>query len=127
MTTTFDELLGTYHDLSDSERMKGSYLEQLVEQYLENDGVHAPQYTDVWLLKDWPHRPENFTNKDNGIDLVAACTDGGLTAIQVKFYAPGYRIQKHDIDSFLSASSKKPFTSAVVVDTIEGDWSTNAP
>ncbi|SFT44778.1 type ISP restriction/modification enzyme [Arthrobacter sp. ov118] len=106
--------------------MKGSYLEQLVEQYLENDGVHAPQYTDVWLWRDWPDRPENFTNKDNGIDLVAARTDGGLTAIQVKFYAPGYRIQKHDIDSFLSASSKKPFTNAVVVDTTEGDWSTNA-
>ena len=126
VTTTFDELLGTYRDLSDSERMKGSYLEQLVEQYLENDGVHAPQYTDVWLWRDWPDRPENFTNKDNGIDLVAARTDGGLTAIQVKFYAPGYRIQKHDIDSFLSASSKKPFTNAVVVDTTEGDWSTNA-
>ncbi|WP_190990032.1 type ISP restriction/modification enzyme [Pseudarthrobacter sulfonivorans] len=106
--------------------MKGSYLEQLVEQYLENDGVHAPQYTDVWLWRDWPNRPESFTNKDNGIDLVAARTDGGLTAIQVKFYAPGYRIQKHDIDSFLSASSKKPFTNAVVVDTTEGDWSTNA-
>ncbi|WP_237759938.1 DEAD/DEAH box helicase [Arthrobacter alpinus] len=126
MTTTFDELLGTYRDLSDSERMKGSYLEQLVEQYLENDGVHAPQYTDVWLWKDWPNRPENFTNKDNGIDLVAARTDGGLTAIQVKFYASGYKIQKNDIDSFLSASSKHPFTNAVVVDTTEGDWSKNA-
>jgi len=126
VTTTFDELLGTYRDLSDSERMKGSYLEQLVEQYLENDGVHAPQYTDVWLWQDWPNRPENFTNKDNGIDLVAARTDGGLTAIQVKFYAPGYKVQKHDIDSFLSASSKNPFTHAVVVDTTEGDWSKNA-
>ncbi|MET3351380.1 UNVERIFIED_ORG: putative helicase [Arthrobacter sp. UYEF1] len=126
MTTTFDALLSSYRDLADSERMKGSYLEQLVEQYLENDGVHAPQYTDVWLWRDWPDRPENFTNKDNGIDLVAARTDGGLTAIQVKFYSPGYRIQKHDIDSFLSASSKKPFTNAVVVDTTEGEWSTNA-
>jgi len=126
VTTTFDELLGTYRDLSDSERMKGSYLEQLVEQYLENDGVHAPQYTDVWLWKDWPNRPENFSNKDNGIDLVAARTDGGLTAIQVKFYAPGYKVQKHDIDSFLSASSKNPFTNAIVVDTTEGDWSKNA-
>lgn len=126
VTTTFDELLGTYRELSDSERMKGSYLEQLVGQFLENDGVHAPQYTEVWLWKDWPNRPENFTNKDNGIDLVAARTDGGLTAIQVKFYAPGYKIQKHDIDSFLSASSKHPFTNAVVVDTTEGDWSKNA-
>ena len=126
VTTSFDELLDTYRDLSDSERMKGSYLEQLVGQFLENDGVHAPQYTDVWLWKDWPDRPENFTNKDNGIDLVAARNDGGLTAIQVKFYAPGYKIQKHDIDSFLSASSKKPFTNGVVVDTTEGDWSKNA-
>lgn len=124
--TTFDDLLASYRNLSDSERMKGSYLEQLVKQYLENDGVHAPQYTAVWLWKDWPNRPANFTNKDNGIDLVAQRADGGLTAIQVKFYAPGYRIQKHDIDSFLSASSKNPFTNAAVVDTTEGDWSTNA-
>lgn len=85
VTTTFDQLLDSYRDLSDFERMKGSHLEQLVEQYLENDGVYAPQYTDVWLWKDWPNRPENFTNKDNGIDLVAARTDGGLRAIQMKF------------------------------------------
>ncbi|WP_253901545.1 type ISP restriction/modification enzyme [Arthrobacter sp. PAMC 25486] len=90
------------------------------------DGVHAPQYTDVWLWSEWPDRPSNFSNPDNGIDLVAARADGGLTAIQAKFYAPGAKIQKHHIDSFLSASSKKPFTHAVVVDTTEGEWSANA-
>lgn len=79
MTTTFDDLLHTYRDLSDSERMKGSYLEQLVEQYLRNDGVQAPQYKDVWLWRDWPERPANFTNKDNGIERCANTPAGTAT------------------------------------------------
>ncbi|WP_157375031.1 hypothetical protein [Arthrobacter alpinus] len=35
MSTTFDVLLDSYRGLADSERMKGSYFEQLVEQYLK--------------------------------------------------------------------------------------------
>ena len=47
LSTTFDVLLESYRDLADSERMKGSYFEQLVARYLENDGVPALQYTNV--------------------------------------------------------------------------------
>lgn len=102
-------LLESYRDLADSERMKGSYFEQLVARYLENDGVHALQYTNVWLWRDWPERDGK---KDNGIDLVAERQDGGFTAIQCKFYAEGHRIQKSDIDSFISASGKPPSPTA---------------
>lgn len=123
LSTTFDVLLDSYRDLADSERMKGSYFEQLVAKYLENDGVHALQYTNVWLWKDWPERDGK---KDNGIDLVAERQDGGFTAIQCKFYAEGHRIQKSDIDSFISASGKLPFTHRLVVDTTAAPWSPNA-
>lgn len=123
MSTTFDVLLESYRDLADSERMKGNYFEQLVAKYLENDGVHALQYTNVWLWKDWPERDGK---KDNGIDLVAERQDGGFTAIQCKFYAEGHRIQKSDIDSFISASGKPPFTHRLVVDTTAQPWSPNA-
>ncbi|OIH83205.1 damage-inducible protein [Arthrobacter sp. UCD-GKA] len=123
MSTTFDTLLGSYRDLADSERMKGSYFEQLVARYLENDGVQALQYTNVWLWKDWPERDGK---KDNGIDLVAERQDGGFTAIQCKFYAEGHRIQKSDIDSFISASGKPPFTHRLLVDTTAAQWSPNA-
>ena len=103
--------------------MKGNYFEQLVGRYLEKDGVQAPQYRNVWLWRDWPDRAGK---KDNGIDLVAERQDGGFTAIQCKFYAEGHRIQKQDIDSFISASGKPPFTHRLIVDTTGRDWSPNA-
>ncbi|MEV7136514.1 type ISP restriction/modification enzyme [Arthrobacter sp. NPDC093128] len=123
MATTFDVLLDSYRDLADSERMKGNYFEQLVGRYLEKDGVQAPQYRNVWLWRDWPDRDGK---KDNGIDLVAERQDGGFTAIQCKFYAEGHRIQKSDIDSFISASGKPPFTHRLIVDTTGRGWSPNA-
>jgi predicted helicase len=123
VATTFDVLLDSYRDLADSERMKGNYFEQLVGRYLEKDGVQAPQYRNVWLWRDWPDRNGK---KDNGIDLVAERQDGGLTAIQCKFYAEGHRIQKQDIDSFISASGKLAFSHRLVVDTTGRDWSPNA-
>ncbi|WP_426302046.1 DEAD/DEAH box helicase [Arthrobacter sp. R-11] len=122
VSTTFDQLLDSYRDLADSERMKGNYFEQLIEQYLENDGVQAPQYTDVWLWRDWPGRDGK---PDTGIDLVAERADGGITAIQCKFFAEDHVMQKHDIDSFMSASGKKPFTHRLIVSTT-ANWSKNA-
>ncbi|MGF9648709.1 type ISP restriction/modification enzyme [Pseudarthrobacter oxydans] len=122
MSTTFDQLLDSYRGLADSERMKGSYFEQLIEQYLEHDGVQAPQYTNVWLWRDWPGRNGK---PDTGIDLVAERADGGFTAIQCKFYAETHTMQKHDIDSFISASGKEPFTHRLIVSTTS-KWTQNA-
>ena len=50
----------------------------------------------------------------------------GFAAIQCKFYAPEHRIQKTDIDSFVSAASSKEFVSLVLVDTTLHDLSPNA-
>ncbi|WP_159824399.1 DEAD/DEAH box helicase [Arthrobacter sp. 9AX] len=102
--------------------MKGSYFEQLIEQYLEHDGVQAPQYTNVWLWRDWPGRNGK---PDTGIDLVAERADGGFTAIQCKFYAETHTMQKSDIDSFISASGKEPFTHRLIVSTTS-KWTQNA-
>lgn len=120
--TTFDSLLDSYRQLADSERMKGNYFEQLVEQYLENDGVQSPQYKDVYLWRDWPGRNGL---PDTGIDLVAERVDGGVTAIQCKFYADTHVMQKRDIDSFIAASGRKPFTHRLVISTTP-HWSSNA-
>lgn len=119
----FDVLLDSYRDLADSERMKGNYFELLAANFLATDGVHALQYRNVWLWRDWPDRDGR---KDNGIDLVAERQDGGFTAIQCKFYAEGHRIQKTDIDSFISASGKPPFTHRLIIDTTGREWSANA-
>ena len=45
-------------------------------------------------------------------------------AIQCKFYAPGHKVSKADIDTFLSASGKEPFARRIVVDTSGIDWRT---
>ena len=121
-TLNFDQLLSSYRNLSDSERVKGSYFEQMTRQYLENDGVQAPQYAQVWLWKDWPGRNGK---PDTGIDLVAKREDGGVTAIQCKFYDESHSMQKKDIDSFMSASGKSPFSHRLIVSTT-GTWSANA-
>ncbi|TFC06547.1 type ISP restriction/modification enzyme [Cryobacterium sp. MDB2-33-2] len=121
-TLSFDDLLSSYRTLSDSERVKGSYFEQMTRQYLENDGVQASQYEQVWLWKDWPGRNGK---PDTGIDLVAKREDGGVTAIQCKFYEESHSMQKKDIDSFMSASGKSPFSHRLIVSTT-GNWSANA-
>lgn len=50
-----------------------------------------------------------FELADTGIDLVAEERDGGWCAIQCKCYAPGTRISKRHLDSFISASAREPF------------------
>lgn len=103
--------------------MQGNYLEALTKNFLLNDGVHSLQYKDVWLWNEWPERDGRT---DNGIDLVAERYDGGITAIQCKFYAENTAIAKSEIDSFISNSGKKPFTHRLWVDTTGREWSKNA-
>lgn len=122
MSTTLENLLDHYRNSSTSPRDLGDCLELLFRQYLVNDGVQSQQYSKVWLWNEWPER-KNFG--DIGIDLVAQRLDGGLTAIQCKFYREDHTIVKADIDSFLSASSRRPFTHRVLVSTTS-KWSKNA-
>lgn len=123
MSTPFDSLLDSYRALSDSKRMQGNYLEALTKNFLLTDGVHSLQYKNVWLWNEWPERDGRG---DNGIDLVAERYDGGITAIQSKFYAENTHIAKSEIDSFISSSGKKPFTHRLWVDTTGREWSKNA-
>ena len=60
-----------------------------------------------------------------GVDLVAQELNGGFCAIQCKCYAPDTRITKPHIDSFITASASKIFTSRIIVDT-GGEWGPNA-
>ena len=66
-------------------------------------------------------RRPDFDGADIGIDLVAEERDGGYCAIQCKCYAPGTRVAKAHIDSFISASARDPFTRRIIVDTGD-DW-----
>ena len=62
---------------------------------------------------------------DTGIDLVAEEEEGGLCAIQCKFFDPHRPVPKKDIDSFMSASEPDHFTSRLIVNT-GGDIQRNA-
>ncbi|MGU9956858.1 MAG: DEAD/DEAH box helicase family protein [Arenicellales bacterium WSBS_2016_MAG_OTU3] len=109
-----------------TEREKGTYFERLALAYLRNDPIQTQQFSEVWKFSDWA-KENGWTGKDTGIDLVAKLADeDGYAAVQCKFYAPKHRIQKGDVDKFLSTSSKHPFIRRVFIDTTELDWSENA-
>ena len=122
--SALDALLDEYRARAKSEREKGTLFEELTRQFLLHDARFAHQFKEIYLWNEWPERRTG----DTGIDLVAIpVRDGeGPVAIQCKFYALGHRIQKADIDSFLSASGKEPFGRRIVVDTSGAPWGKNA-
>jgi predicted helicase len=86
-------------------------------RYFQLDPALSQQYEQVWLWSDWP---DSKGKPDTGIDLVARERDtGDYIAIQCKFYEPTHTLAKGDIDSFFTASSKKPFTNRVIISTTD--------
>ena len=123
--TALQTLLATYGDASQTHREKGTYFEDLILTYLRNEATYRDLYSQVWTYADWA-REQGLDARDTGIDLVAQ-TQGTneIHAIQCKFYAPDYRIQKKDIDSFFTASGKKPFCHRLII-TTTNRWSEHA-
>jgi predicted helicase len=114
--------LAEIRESSLSPREQGERFERLMQAYLRAD-PDFDRFGEVWLWSQWPG---NGGKVDTGIDLVAQESDGsGYCAIQCKFYAPDRHLQKHDIDSFFTASGKAPFTSRLIVSTTN-DWGKNA-
>jgi predicted helicase len=123
VTGTIHAVLDELRAASLDERDKGDRFERLIHAYLRTDPEWTARFDAVWLWSDWPGREGR---PDTGVDLVAAnADDGGLTAIQCKFYGPGRTVAKADIDSFVSASAHQQFTRRIVFDTAAG-WSANA-
>lgn len=106
---------------SNSER--GTKFEELMVRYFQLDPLLSQEYEQVWRWIDWPDRGGK---QDTGIDLVARARDTGeYTAIQCKFYEPTHMLAKSDIDSFFTASGKKPFTNRILISTTDR-WGRNA-
>ena len=117
-------LLNSFRNAAVTEREKGTYFEELFCTYLRNEAVYRDLYSDVWPYADWASQ-QGLDKRDTGIDLVARTSTGECHAIQCKFYAEDYRVQKSDIDSFFTASGKKPFTHRIIVSTTN-HWSEHA-
>ncbi|WDJ98481.1 DEAD/DEAH box helicase [Xanthomonas campestris pv. incanae] len=121
--TTIHDILEELAATASDHRDKGDRFERLIRAYLTTDPLYVARFSDVWLWGDWPGRKGK---PDTGIDLVARERDtSNLVAIQCKFYAPTYALQKGDIDSFFTASGKAGFSSRIVVSTTD-KWSRHA-
>ena len=100
-----------------SHSARGTIFERLMKRYFQQDPLYTNRFADVWLWTEWASQRPGFSGQDTGVDLVAEERSGGYCAIQCKFHAPQTRIQKAALDSFISASSRQPFTSRMVIDT----------
>ncbi len=121
----FQRTLDHIRAIADSEMHKGRLFERLMRRFFELDVIYRDRFSNVWLWSEWPSHYPGFDAQDTGIDLVAQERDGGYCAIQCKCYAPGTRIAKPHIDSFIAAPARDPFTSRILVDT--GDsWGVTA-
>jgi predicted helicase len=114
------DTLDTFRKASQTEREKGIYFENLAKLYFQNEPRYKDLYSDVWLWEAWRAEWIKAGNKDpgadTGIDLVAK-TNGTneYHAIQAKFYDSDSTIYKKQVDSFFTASGKKPFTHRLLI------------
>ena len=129
----FNKILQDYRNLSFSERDKGDRFERLIQAYLQTDPTYSNTLKYVWMWNEFPGK-KDFGGKDTGIDLVALTFEGDYWAIQCKCFAENGRINKAEVDSFLSTSSRDfkndqlqtvSFSKRIWVSTTN-NWSSNA-
>lgn len=117
--TALTTLLNTFRTTAKTEREKGTYFENLVQIYLRNEPKYQDLYKTVWLWEEWRTewvgQGQQDPGKDAGIDLVAVTHLGEYHAIQAKFWDEDRILYKKDVDSFFTASGKKPFSYRVIV------------
>lgn len=117
--TALNNLLNKFRATAKTEREKGTYFENLVQIYLRNEPKYLDLYKTIWLWEEWRtewvRQGRQDPGKDTGIDLVAVTHLGEYHAIQAKFWDDERTLYKKDVDSFFTASGKKPFSYRVIV------------
>ncbi|MYA38280.1 MAG: DEAD/DEAH box helicase [Acidimicrobiia bacterium] len=93
------------------------------ERLIRNAFLVNPQYRDrfenLWMWSEWPDAPGG----DTGIDLVGELKEGGLCAVQCKFYRSG-SVSTTAVDKFLSNTVGEGWKERIFVAT--GNYSANA-
>lgn len=120
MSVLLYDVLNTYRQHAKDKRELGTYFEDLVQTYFENDDLQTQHYEKVWTYADWiAERGLDESKADTGIDLVAKLrgAEDEYCAIQCKFYDAAHHLQRPDLDSFFSASGRKPFVRRILIDT----------
>lgn len=124
VVTALQTLLDSYRNAAVTQREAGTYFEELTVCYLENEPLYRELYENVVPYAAWAAK-QGLDKRDAGIDLVAETKSGEVHAIQCKLYAPDHKVQKAEIDSFFTASGKKPFARRIIVSTTDL-WSDHA-
>ena len=110
----FDEALTLLRDRASDLFGMGRAFERLMQAALTREpGILGDRFSQVWLWHEWPGRD----GPDTGIDLVAEEREGGLCAIQCKFFDPHRPVPKGAIDSFLAKSEPAQYTSRLIINT----------
>ena len=118
----FDEVLTILRDRATDLFGMGRSFEHLMQAALTREpGIYGDRFERVWLWNEWPDRD----GPDTGIDLVAEEREGGLCAIQCKFFDPHRPVPRKAIDSFLAKSEPAQYTSRLIINT-GGDIQRNA-
>jgi predicted helicase len=118
----FQEVLERFRAAAVTHREQGTDFEELTRAYLTTEPAYRELYARVQPYALWA-RERGLDARDTGIDLVAETRDGEVHAVQCKDYT--HRVQKADLDSFFTASGKKPFSHRLIV-TTTNDWSEHA-
>lgn len=127
--TSLTKILSDYRAIAQTNRDSGTLFEDLMVVYFKNEPKFKEQYRGVMPYGRWVglygYELGIDSKKDTGIDLVATTFTGEHHAIQCKNYEATKSIGKSDIDSFMSASSKKYFSYRIIVATTN-HWTDNA-
>ena len=110
---SFDQLLSS---LSADPSKKGKRFEHFAKWFLENDPAWSTKVAQVWL---WDDYPDKWQRRELGTDLVCRFHNGEHWAIQAKCYDEKYSLNKADIDSFLSDSSRKSIHGRILIATTD--------
>ena len=102
---TFTQVLNQIRREALSEQEKGARFEQLMQAFLKTYPLYASIFEEVWLWNEFPYR-KKLGGHDLGIDIVCKTLGEEYWAVQCKCYAEDNQIDKPEVDSFISNSSR---------------------
>ena len=128
------EVLNKYRKESFSKRNNGDKFELLIKNFLLTYPMYKNRLSKVWMWQDFPFK-DSIGKQDVGIDLVARTFDDEYWAIQCKCFDKNTYIDKGDVDTFLSTSTRtfvdeqgqtRQFAFRLWIDTSERGMTSNA-
>ncbi len=128
------EVLSKYRKESFSTRNNGDKFERLIKNFLLTYPMYKNRLSEVWMWQEFPFR-DSIGKQDVGIDLVARTFEDEYWAIQCKCFDKNTYINKGDVDTFLSTSTRtfvdeqgqiRRFAFRLWIDTSERGMTSNA-